>query len=104
MLLGPWLYLQQQERDIMTSREQYKLIALREKMGELVVNYEDKIADLRVELTMQAEAINERDAALNEARDEIRQLRDDLAGSINKAANPEASYVEGEVVSVQEEE
>lgn len=86
----------------MTSREQYKLIAYKERLGELTTTYEEKIADLRVELTMQAEAINERDAALNEARDEIRQLRDDLAGSINRAANPE--LVEGEVVNVQEEE
>lgn len=87
----------------MTSREQYKLLAYKERLSELTTDYEDKIADLRVELTLHVEALKERDAALEEARNEIKQLRDDLAGTINKASNPEAaSYVEGEVVDVQE--
>lgn len=90
-------YTYNNKREIlMTSREQYKLLALKEKMGELVVGYEDKIADLRVELTIQNETLNE---SLNEARNEIQQLRDQLAS--NMSGN---SYVEGEVVNVQEEE
>jgi polyhydroxyalkanoate synthesis regulator phasin len=50
------------------SREEYKLQALKERMGELVAQYEEKLADIRVDYTL---AVN----AYQEAKDRIEELQ-----------------------------
>lgn len=38
---------------------QLKTLALKERLSQVITSYEDQIADLRVELTIQQEKINE---------------------------------------------
>lgn len=42
-------------------RKELKIQALRERIAEITTMYEDKVADLRVEITFNAEAIREKD-------------------------------------------
>lgn len=83
----------------MPSREQYKILALKDRIGKLVADYEEQIANLRVDLTVQDEQIQANNQQLENARREIQELRDQFA---NSAAGEEV-VVNGEVVDVQEE-
>lgn len=40
-------------------KNELKVMALRERVAQLTAEYEDKIADLRVELTLQAQRLEE---------------------------------------------
>lgn len=50
-------------------RNEYKVMALRERMAQIVSEYEDRIADLRVELTIVSQRLEryetEREAELD---------------------------------------
>lgn len=59
-----------------------KITALKQRIGELASEYEDKVADLRVAITQQEQALNE--------------LRDALASNPNESE--EDDVLEGEVV------
>ena len=40
-------------------RKDLKILALKEKLGQIVSDYEERIADLRVELTLTAQQVQE---------------------------------------------
>lgn len=72
-----------------------KIMALRERIGELTVEYEDKVADLRVALTqMQSE--------LERANDGLSQAREQAYSQ--KSPGPAPKVVEGEVVEPVQED
>lgn len=48
-------------------RNELKIMALRERFAQQVSNYEDTVADLRVELTLQAQRIKELEGESHEA-------------------------------------
>lgn len=76
----------------MPSKEQYKILALKERIGTIVSDYEDQVANLRAELTIMNDS-------LQSAKNELQQVRDQFA---NSNAGEEV-VVNGEVVDVQEE-
>lgn len=49
------------------TREGLKIMALRERVATLTAEYEDKVADLRVELTIVSQELEERKAADEDA-------------------------------------
>lgn len=57
-------------------RKDLKIQALLERFSELTSQYENRIADLRVEFTITSEQY---ERALSEARSEIEELRQNLA-------------------------
>lgn len=62
-----------------------KVTALKQRLGEVVSDYEERIADLRVAVTRQQEEINNLNAALEEAANKSESFED-------------SPVVEGEVV------
>ena len=63
-----------------------KIAALKERMGQMVADYEEKVADLRVIVTNQ--------------QNQLKHLESQLADAVNSGVGPEASddVVEGEVL------
>jgi chromosome segregation ATPase len=57
-------------------RNALKIQALREKISEIVSQNEDKIADLRVELTVVSQDNAEKDAKIANLEEELRELRE----------------------------
>ena len=55
--------------------DQLKVIALKQRMGELVSDYEERIADLRANITQISDALQGRVQAQDE---ELRKLREEL--------------------------
>lgn len=79
-------------------RKDLKIEHYKQKVAELSVQYEDKIADLRVELTV-----------VTQERDDLQQLATHLQDQLNSLSEPteideDNSVVRGEVVNVSEEE
>lgn len=76
----------------MTSdRKDLKIQALLEKVSELTTSYENRVADLRVELTLAGEQ-------LQEANTQIQQLQQASAEQASSVTDVQPQIVEGEVV------
>lgn len=55
------------------TRDTVKVEALKERMGQIVVNYEEALANLRTDATIQIAALN---ATIDELREENNALKD----------------------------
>lgn len=56
----------------MTDKDTLKVQALKERISELVGDYEDKVADIRAEVTMVVSEYEEKMAALNAEVDSLK--------------------------------
>ena len=62
-----------------------KIVALKERMGQIVTDYEEKVADLRVIVTKQQQ--------------QLEHLESQLANAVNNDVGPDSDdVVEGEVL------
>lgn len=60
------------------TRDQLKLLALKQRIGEMTSDYEDRIADIRADATQRFEAMSD---ALKEADETIEKLQEQLRKS-----------------------
>ena len=60
------------------TRDQLKLLALKQRIGELTADYEDRIADIRADATQRFEAMSD---ALKESDETIEKLQEQLRKS-----------------------
>lgn len=71
-----------------------KIMALKEVISRDKVQYEDQIADLRVELTQVTQSVEQ----LTSENTELRQQIDSLAGNLAGEDTEKGEVVEGELV------
>lgn len=78
----------------MTDKNTLKVQALRERLSELVGDYEEKIADIRAEVTL---AVDQHKAQIEELQKSLDQAHNRLAEY--EAAQPQEGVDEPDVVS-----
>lgn len=74
------------------TKDQLKVIALKQRIGEITSRYEDELADLRADVTQQFEAYNEviknQEKDIESLQAQLRKYQDE---SIQEEADSEAS-------------
>jgi hypothetical protein len=78
---------QEQEVKKLT-KDQLKVIALRQRIGEITSNYEETLADMRADITQQSEAMQE---MIEQQFQEIQDLKGQLNASDAQKGSPEDS-------------
>lgn len=76
------------------NKENLKIQALKESISNLTSNYEEKIADLRVEVTILTQELNNVRTQLEQSLAKIEELREVDAG-----VKENSEVVQGEVVN-----
>lgn len=71
----------QEETQNKLSRDQLKVIALRQRIGEIVSEYEEKIADIRATFTQQMDSIQELAQGLSQENEGLKSKVSELEGA-----------------------
>jgi phage host-nuclease inhibitor protein Gam len=63
----------------MLNKDELKILAFKERIAELVVSYEDRIADIRADYTLSVEQMNAKIQELQNQLDEFKDAKDNVA-------------------------